>query len=51
MKYRVLRTHTGRLYVVQVSKEEIRQKRQLWICVHATCALFFLSCCIAAGII
>lgn len=51
MKYRVLRTHTGRLYVVQVSKEEIRQKWQLWICVHATCALFFLSCCIAAGII
>ena len=51
MKYRVLRTHTGRLYVVQVSKGEIRQKRQLWICVHATCALFFLSCCIAAGII
>ena len=51
MKYRVLRTHTGRLYVVQVSQEEIRQRRQLWICVHATSALFFLSCCIAAGII
>ena len=51
MKYRVLRTHTGRLYVVQVSQDEILQKRQLWICVHATCAVFFLSCLVAAGII
>ena len=51
MKYRVLRTHTGRLYVVQVSQDESRQKRQLWICVHATCAVFFLSCLVAAGII
>lgn len=51
MKYRVIRTHTGRLCVVQVSQEEIRQKRQLWICVHATCAVFFLSCLVAAGII
>ena len=51
MKYRVLKTHTGKLYVVRKTDDEIRQKRQLWICVHATCALFFLSCCIAAGII
>ena len=51
MKYRVIRTHTGRLYVVQVSQDEIRQRRQLWICVHATCLVFFLSCLIAAGII
>lgn len=51
MKYRVIRTHTGRLCVVQVSEDEIRQKRRLWICVHATCAVFFLSCLVAAGII
>ena len=51
MKYRVIRTHTGRLCVVQISKDEIRQRRQLWICVHATCAVFFLSCLVAAGII
>lgn len=51
MKYRVLRTHTGKLYVVRKSDDEIRQNRQLWICVHATCICFLIGCCLAAGII
>ena len=51
MKYRVFRDHTGRIHLVERSREEIADSRRYWVGVVTVSIAFFLMTTVAAGLI
>ncbi len=50
MRYRVFRSHGGKLYIVRLSDEEIREKRRYFAGCAVTTLIFSATLVIASGI-